>query len=379
MMPLDDGQPDVPSRLLMTPDLSRAYTRFDRWMLHQALPFWSTVGHDGPGRPFTEHLTLDAKPADVPFRRVRVQARQIYVFSHAEILGWPHGRRTADDAYRFLISHGRLGDGWVRRIGRDGGVIDAAADLYDIAFVLFALAWRHRATGDAEPIALARRTVAWLDGLRIAGQPGFENVKPVEAGPRQQNPHMHLLEAALALFEASGDEVFRDLALELVALFQTKLFDAANGTLAEFFADDWQRRRPAAIEPGHQFEWAWLLHQAGRLLGIEVAAEGRRLYEFAARHGGMPVVDAVTEQGAIRDASTRLWPQTEAIKAHLVFGDMPAAARLTGTLCTRFLAPAGTWIDHFGADGRALPDKIPASSLYHLFMAYAELHRVSAG
>ncbi|MGG2334310.1 AGE family epimerase/isomerase, partial [Salmonella enterica] len=83
---------------------------------------------------------------------------------------------------------------------------------------------------------------------------------------------MHLLEAALALFEASGDGLFRDLALELLVLFETRLFDAASGTLAEFFAHDWQRLRPSAIEPGHQFEWAWLLHQAGRLVGADVAA-----------------------------------------------------------------------------------------------------------
>ncbi|MHA4875565.1 AGE family epimerase/isomerase, partial [Enterococcus faecium] len=80
---------------------------------------------------------------------------------------------------------------------------------------------------------------------------------------------------------------------------------------------DWQRLRPSAIEPGHQFEWAWLLHQAGRLVGADVAAPARRLYDFATRHGALPVIDAVGEDGAARQASTRLWPQTEAIKAHL--------------------------------------------------------------
>ncbi len=370
----------MPSTIPMNPDLSRAFARFDGWMTGQALPFWSTTGHDGPGRAFTEHLTLEAVPADVPFRRVRVQARQIYVFSHAEVLGWTAGRRAADDAYRFLVRHGRTqAGGWVRRIGREGGALDPAADLYDIAFVLFALAWRHRATGADEPIDLARQTVAWLDTLRIRGQPGFENVLPVEAGPRQQNPHMHLLEAALALFEASGEAAFRDLALELVALFKAKLFDPASGTLAEFFEDDWRRLRPAAIEPGHQFEWAWLLHQAGRLLGIDVDAPAQSLYRFAAHHGWLPVIDAVAENGWPQETSTRLWPQTEAIKAHLVFGHHAAAAALTDELCARFLdpAPAGTWIDHYAADGRALPDKIPASSLYHLFMAYAELRRIA--
>jgi len=370
----------------MDTDLVSAFARFDGWMTAAALPFWSTTGHDGPGRGFTEHLTLDARPADVPFRRVRVQARQIYVFSHAEVLGWTAGRPAADDGYRFLLRHARTAQGgWVRRIGRDGGVLDPAADLYDIAFVLFALAWRHRATGDAEPVEVALATLAWLDRLRIPGQPGFENVVPVDGGPRQQNPHMHLLEAALAWYEATRAEPFLALALELVELFRTRLFDRVTGTLAEFFTPDWQRLRPhggqAAIEPGHQFEWAWLLHQAGRLLDVDIAAEAGALYRFAAAHGGQPVIDAVTEDGRAHDQAVRLWPQTEAIKAHLAFGNRAAAAALANGLHDRFLAPAppGTWIDHFAPDGRALPDKIPASSLYHLFVAYAEMQRVIRG
>ena len=44
------------------------------------LPFWSTVGRDRPGFGFVEHLDPAARPADVPYKRVRVQARRIFVF-----------------------------------------------------------------------------------------------------------------------------------------------------------------------------------------------------------------------------------------------------------------------------------------------------------
>ena len=47
--------------------------------------------------------------------------------------------------------------------------------------------------------------------MRHPGGLGFLVEKPA-SGPRQQNPHMHLLEAALVNLEASGDERFKALA-----------------------------------------------------------------------------------------------------------------------------------------------------------------------
>jgi mannose/cellobiose epimerase-like protein (N-acyl-D-glucosamine 2-epimerase family) len=52
------------------------------------------------------------------------------------------------------------------------------------------------------------------------------------------------------------------------------------------------------------------------------------------------------------------------------------------TLFRHFLDPApvpGTWIDHVDADARPRVDKIPASTLYHVFLAFAELMRVAPG
>jgi len=50
---------------------------------------------------------------------------------------------------------------------------------------------------------------------------------------------------------------------------------------------------------------------------------------------------------------------------------------MAGTLMDNFLGRpiAGGWIDHLSAKGRTLVDYIPASSLYHLFLAAAETQR----
>ena len=79
------------------------------------------------------------------------------------------------------------------------------------------------------------------------------------------------------------------------------------GTLGEFFDD---RLHPAAaeagthVEPGHHYEWVWLLEQYARLLGGDVAEESHRLYRFAEAYGrdssGVPVLDVVGRAGGVQ-------------------------------------------------------------------------------
>ncbi len=89
-------------------------------------------------------------------------------------------------------------------------MLDRTADLYDQAFVLFALAWYARATGEREPLVRARETLEWVRAhMTGPGGRGYHNTCRPRPGTAQQNPHMHLLEATLALFETTRDAVLR--------------------------------------------------------------------------------------------------------------------------------------------------------------------------
>ena len=95
--------------------------------------------------------------------------------------------------------------------------------------------------------------------------------------------------------------------------------------------------------------------------------------------------DVVDRSGSVRDGSARVWPQTEAIKAHLVMADGAAASRaIIGNLFERFIAgnPAGTWTEHLSADGAAKSDRIPSSTLYHIVLgvqrARADIRKATA-
>lgn len=362
------------------------------WAFDVALPKWARIGFYADHGGAVEALTHDGRrAADEPFIRVRVVARQIYVFSHAAALGWRDGEALAARAFGFLAARRLPDGGWPRRLTRAGDVLDSTPDLYDIAFVLFALGWRIRVAGDPEATRLAAETLSFLEArLRHPGGRGFLNASPSD-GPRLQNPHMHLLEAALVCFDATGDARYARLAEELIDLFETRFFDPVSGSLGEYFDENWSRAPGELgrhVEPGHMFEWAWILAQGERLLGGRRHELVRRLVETAERMGVDPasglVVNLVRDDGVPLDRGSRAWPNTERIKGWLALFELTGADP-SGPVCAaaaavfdHYLAhpEPGAWIDRIDADGRPVPGLVPASTFYHVFLAFAELIRL---
>ena len=365
------------------------------WLQQHALPLWATAGVDKTMGGFVESLTLEGEPVLDGPKRLRVQARQIYVYAHAHLLGW-EGPWLAAAQHGFEFMCGNFWDadqgGWIFSVERGGAPADTVREAYEQAFALFGLAWLYRASADETVLDWIARTLDFLDGyLADPVNGGFREAVP-EKQPRRQNPHMHLLEAMLALHWATGDARYLGRARQLFELFRTRLFDPASGTLGEFFTADW---RPAPgqpgmmVEPGHHFEWVWLLQQYGRVSGDDVSAEQIALYDFAERHG-VDTTDGLAFDGVLRDGSThddnkRLWVQTEAIKAQVVRaeqGHANAATRLDRLLDGLFgsyLCGNGAWQDHIRRDRRGFALHAPASSFYHVFLAISEALRLAQG
>ena len=354
------------------------------WMFEAALPFWAERGVDRADGGFYEELGPDGRPTDCSFKRVRMVCRQTYAFTHGALLGWKEGAALSDWGYQYLIEHARVGDGaWARTLTREGAVLDPGADLYDLSFVIFAMAWRYRFAGDAAARNYALETLNFIRTRMRAPNGGFWRQLPAE-GVLAQNPHMHLAEACLAAFEATSADIFLETAREVVELFSKRFFNGA--TLGERFNPSWSRI-PGAIEPGHQFEWVWILANYQRLTGGDVAALAARSAEFAERHGvdsNGAVYDAVSEEGAVLKGSSRVWTNTERIKAAIGLYELdgrdprPALLSTTQLIFSRYFAGniPGLWTDQFDAEGQALTSATPASCVYHLFLAFAEMLRL---
>jgi mannose/cellobiose epimerase-like protein (N-acyl-D-glucosamine 2-epimerase family) len=368
-------------------------SRIKDWMFNHALPFWAEHGQDTVHGGTLEELALDYGASDPGFKRVRVPCRQIYVWSHASLLGWAQGIALAKSHYEVLVASAWQGsdNGWARLLSSDNSIKDGNPDLYDTAFCLFALGWYYRASGEQSALDLALETLTFVEDRMAHPKGGFHHALP-SIGPRLQNPHMHLLEASLACFEASGHPRFEAMARKIVALFLDRFYQPATQTLCEYFEDDWTPltgEKGRIVEPGHQLEWAWILAQAHRLFGLDVTAQARGLIASAEQYGvdrsSFATYNSVDVKGALRDAGSRTWPNTERVKAAVagkeILGletDMMLAESLT-LLLDRYLAvtPYGGWLDAFDQSGHAIAKTIPVSTFYHVFLAFAEVLRTA--
>ena len=346
---------------------------FDRWLRTSALPLWWTLGADHVRGGFHEALMPDGTPVEAP-RRSRVQTRQAFVYASAGLVGWQGPwRQAAWHGMTYFLDRYRRPDGLFRAlVSEAGGPLDETAALYDQAFALLAMATLNAA--DPGHVDLASEGRRLLEALQVLRHPagGF---REEGAHPFQANAHMHLLEAAMAWAEAGGEPEWQALAAEIIELALTRFINADGGYLREFFDAAWA---PAPgedgrlIEPGHQFEWAWLLARWSQMTGEPHALPAARRLYAAGLRGVDPArgvaINALSHDFTVRDPAARLWPQTEWLKAALILGEdaLGAAQALARYLDT----PAtGSWRDLNLPTGGFRAEPAPASSFYHIAVA----------
>jgi mannose-1-phosphate guanylyltransferase/mannose-6-phosphate isomerase len=362
--------------------------RVHHWLFQETLPLWSTSGVDERHGGFHEALGLDASPLMKP-KRMRTMARQVYAFAVAKERGWDGpADQLISHGIDFMAGKGRTDKGgWVRTLNVDGSVADATEDAYDHSCVLLALAHAHM-SGNADALRLGEETFAFLDAhLEDSRMTGFLETSDGD-GERRSNPHMHLLEAFLAWYQATGERTHLRRAARIIDLFRSHFFDPESWTLGEYFDAEW---KPSAgekgswTEPGHHFEWASLLVDfAGRSGQAELSGFARKLYASAIANGlnratGL-AYGAVSRQGLPLDLISRSWPQAEAVKAAIALDrsggpDLkPEIEARVGRLFRWHIdpAPLGLWIDRIDERGRSLATDVPASIFYHLVCALTQ-------
>jgi mannobiose 2-epimerase len=224
--------------------------------------------------------------------------------------------------------------------------------VYGQAFAVYALAAAHAATGDAEPLELARRGWRWIeDHYRDDLGPGYRSgVKPdgtpfpvpvprdegvgeresIE-GPalhRTMNDHIHLLEAYAELLRSWPDPGLRTRTEELLLFVRDRLF-VEPGCLYTALRPD-GRPVPAPVSFGHDVETAFLMIEAEEALGRKPSPAtlraARMLVDHALARGFDPVRGQLFEYGSAYggpiDRSVQWWAQFEAWNAFFLMHDL---------------------------------------------------------
>ena len=232
------------------------------WLLQQAgdlLSFFETRSinplggfHelDDEGRPMAAGNAAGPSPS----RQLHVTTRMVHCFALAHLLGRPGADAIVDHGMSFLwnghrdTAHG----GYFWGVGYEGPT-DDTKQAYGHAFVLLAAA-SAKAAGhpDADRLLTDISTVLnerfWEDRFGAAAEEFTRDWQSFDQY-RGQNSNMHLTEALMAAFEATGDSTYLRMA-ERIADLIVHRHAAQNGwRLPEHFTADWQLDRTIPATP----------------------------------------------------------------------------------------------------------------------------------
>ncbi len=356
------------------------------WFVQDLLPRWLDAAMRSDGA-VAEALDAAGRPDAAPATTL-TQARTVFALAHLHLAtGDP---RLLDGA---RIIHATM-DATLR--DADGGYrvssVDPLRRTYDQSFALLALVTLGRADPDTVPADRLDALWSFVWGPLTEARTGTLREDDATAGPpmRGQNPHMHMLEAVLQAHEMTGDGVWMERAEHLVDLARRHFIDPATGAVREFVGADLAplpgpdgTRR----EPGHQYEWAWLLHRFAGFGGdLEARDLAARMVRFAETHGlrtegpmaGAPF-DALDAAGRVIEGTHLLWPLTEAGKFHAATGDLARVRDVERLIFDRyFTGDAPTWSNRVDGFGTTTWPTALSRLVYHVALFVTEGARAGA-
>ncbi|CAM3863557.1 Cellobiose 2-epimerase [Pseudomonas reidholzensis] len=343
------------------------------------VPLWQGPGWNAElALPF-EALDAEHRPLPVQRYRAMAVARQLYLFSSR--IEQPGAAERAEALFRSLQRHFHDAEhgGWFYSIDAAGQPLDRRKDLYTHAFIVFACAhyWGQVREGLVEAtlnaaLDIVAERFARDDGLYEASL--GEDWADLSSGPLQ-NPQMHLAEAFLQTLAVREDEDVQQALLQLCDALQAHFVEPEHGLMLEKprgAVDNW-------FEPGHQFEWFYLLQTSPLLRGTPLHRSIERAFGYA-EHTGVKdaaVLAMLEVDGKVSDPTQRIWAKAEYLRAlALRPGSEAQLLEQLVTLEQHFLH-AGGWHECLDANGAVSRHDMPSTTPYHLATCLEGLQRLA--
>lgn len=332
--------------------------------------------------------------------------RFVYNYSLASlVLNESAYRDAAAHGVRFLLDHHRQPDGgyaWVLS-GRD--VTDGTYHCYGHAFVLLAAAGA-RKSGAAGADDLMADIWSVLE-QRFWDREARLYADEIAAGDwsaidpyRGQNANMHMCEAMLAAWEATGEQRYLDRADTLAQRICVDLAAAADGLVWEHYKTDWTHDwdynkddpknlfRPYGYLPGHFTEWSKLLLILNRHRSADwLVPKAEALFKAAMDRAWVLDSGAINytfaPDGTILDTDQYYWVFSETFAAAALLANATGKAdywtwydRIWTYADAHFVDHTyGAWYRILDADGRKYSDEKspPSKTDYHPLAACFEV------
>lgn len=256
--------------------VSQALSLFDFFLPASFNPgggFFTLADNGVPNPPKPGHAGVE--------RQLHETTRMVHCSAIGHLLGLPGAARNVDHGMRFLWERHRD----TRNGGYFWGVDDEKAtnptkQAYGHAFVILA-ASSAKVVGHPDADRLLTDVMDSLlsrfwDAAAGATTEEYAADWQKLGNYRGQNSNMHLTEALMAAFEATGERRYLGMAESIAGLIINRHARAESWRVAEHFDGSWQvdrdyagdpMFRPRGTTPGHALEWSRLLVQLWALGG----------------------------------------------------------------------------------------------------------------
>ncbi|MBN9022901.1 MAG: AGE family epimerase/isomerase [Rhizobiales bacterium] len=303
-----------------------------RWLAEQAedLFFFFDTSLDPEGGFFL--LDEAGDPLPDPAREIHTTTRMVHCYAIARLMGRPGADRFIDHGMDFLWNDHRdtVHGGYVWGVGGD-----ERKQAYGHAFTLLAASSAKlvghpdadRLLDDVTEVIATR----FFEARHGASAEEFGRDWSPISNYRGQNSNMHLTEATMAAFEATGERLYLDWAESIATHIIRRSAPDAGWMVPEHFDEDWNLVRefsdgdvfrPYGLTPGHSLEWTRLLLQLWELGGRRVdwlPEAARALFAKAtsagwdAERGGF--LYTLGWDGAPHHRNRLWWPAAEGVGA----------------------------------------------------------------
>lgn len=349
------------------------------WLMAQAGRLFDLYQHNAMN-PKGGFFDLDAhgKPLG-NLRQIHATCRMVHCFAAGHLLGRPGADAIVDHGMNFIWNGHRdkTHGGYVWSLD-DDNFRDDSKQAYGHAFVLLAASGAKVVGHPLADTVIADITEViekrfWEDRHGAVAEEFARDWSKI-TDYRGQNSNMHLTEALMAAFEATGDTGYLRKAERIASLIIGRHAASLDYVVAEHFNSDWTIDkayrgsdvfRPAGTTPGHWLEWSRLLMQLWVLGGKTVdwlpGASAKLFRSAVARgwdhdRGGFFYTLDFDHKPALRHKIW--WPATEAIAAAAFIAEHEADPffedwyrRVLGFSANHFIDHAnGGWYPELGED-----------------------------
>jgi len=331
-------------------------------------------------------LGTDGTPQHGPAQELHVTTRMVHSYAMGQAWGAPDCAAIIDAGMRALWHWHRDAD--------QGGYVwavhgpqpqDSRKLAYGHVFVLLAASSAQEVGHEDAPrlfgdIAAVLERHFWDDAAGRLREEFARDWQPISRY-RGMNANMHGVEAFLAAYEATGQDIWLDRAGRILDFFTGQMAGAHGQRIPEHYTESWQVDpdfrgdpvfRPPGTTPGHSLEFARLLLQHWDLTGRTdptALPRARALTQTALSDAWLPEggLAYTLTPGRMVDQAVRLWwPVAEGLGALAMLQKLDPTpqdaawyARLHDFARAHFIDTRhGGWHPELGADG------LPAANIF---------------